>query len=409
MFLLGKIRTHIWKIIAIIAIFALIGIGVTVFSLSTPYTEVEIKMVDISPDEMLLNVSVRVENPNIFPLTVRELKVEVFGEKGGMGEFSLPNRKIPSQKSRTFYGNYHFSSDNEVPEKLTVIINGKVGTNIVGIKKLMMMKNRVNILLSPIQKISPPTINFQGGIEEINESGVILHYLVSIHNPNFYSLSCKNLFLSIKDENGNIEILNTSLLKNLLIPSNETIETDGNIILPLEIMNFDNITTHLKGKVGIKAGGIEKEMDIESVAKIKVPKIKELIKIPAFKTINKLENLEIVSNIPPIVDIKTNISIEINNQNAFTIEVEDIAISLYAVHLLNEEKIGEGFIAGKLISGNETKILSGTFSARIALVQFWPPIPKTELHFHVETKIGTKKVNQKIPIEINFYQVVGVS
>ena len=405
-----KVRKNAWKIVSIVSIlFIVIMLVFTVFvfySISAPDTKVEIRLMNILSDEMLLNVSVNMENKNVFPLIMKELKAKIIGDGKKLAEFPLTTGSIPPKSSRNFYGNYRFSFKEKIPEKVTVTINGKVGTKML-IKKLINVGSQIDILLSPIQEISAPSIDLHGKIKEINDDGVVLHYSAFILNPNFYGISGENLFLSIKNESG-FEIYNASI-GNFYVSSNKTLEISDNITLPWKILNYENIITSLKGKVSIEVGGIKKETNVRSTATIDMPKINEIVKLPTYKITNTLENFDIIDTSPPTIHVKTNISIEIDNQNSFSIEVQDISISLYAVYYLYEEKIGGGSIPGKIVNANSTTVLSGSFSADIILWQFWPPFPRTEkLHLHIETEVGIKGVEQKIPIQIDFYQIIPI-
>jgi len=89
--------------------------------------------------------------------------------------------------------------------------------------------------------------------------------------------------------------------------------------------------------------------------------------------------------------------------------VQDISISLSAIYYLYEEEIGGGSISGKIVNANSTTVLSGSFSADIILWQFWPPFPRTEkLHLRIETEVGLKGVEERIPIQIDFYQIIPI-
>lgn len=403
-------QRKIWKIFSIISVSFVIVILATLtflfFSFSFPNTKVKINLVSISPEKMLLNVSVNVENPNLFPIIIKELKAKIIGDDKYLAEFPLTTGEVSAKNSKNFYGNHPFSFKEEIPKMLTIIINGKIGTKIVGIKKLVNVSSYIDVLLSSLQKISMPSINLEGNIKEINEEGVILHYSASIYNPNFYGLTGKNLFLCIKGKNK--EIYNNSL-EEFNVSSNQTVKIEDDLTLPWEILNYDNISIYLKGKISINVGGVKKDMKIGTETKIKVPKLNEIFSMPTYKIIDKLENFEVISTNPPTVHIKTNISIEVNNKNSYPIEIDDIKVTLYAVYFLTEEKIGEGFINGGIAGANNKTTLYGSFTADIVLFQFWPPFPRTDkLHFRIETSMGIPKVEQKIPIEIDFYQVIPV-
>lgn len=405
-----KVRKNAWKIVSIVSILFIVIMLVfaawVFYSISVPDAKIEIRLMNISSDEMLLNISVNMENKNVFPLIVRELKAKIIGDGKMLAEFSLTTGNISPKSSRNFYGNYRFNFKEKIPEKVTVIINGKVGAKML-IKKLINVGSQIDILLSPIREISTPSIDLYGEIEEINDDGVVLHYSASILNPNFYGIYGENFFLSIKNESG-FEIYNTSI-GNFYVSSNETMEISDNITLPWEILNYENIITSLKGKVFVEIGGIKKETNVGATATIDVPKINEIVKLPTYKITNTLENFDVIDTSPPTIHVKTNISIEIDNQNSFSIEVKDISISLYAVYYLYEEEIGEGSIPGKIVNANSSTVLSGSFSADIILWQFWPPFPKTEkLHLHIETEAGLKGVEEKIPIQIDFYQIIPI-
>ena len=117
-------QRKIWKIFSIISVSFVIVIFATLtllfFSFFFP------NLVSISPEKMLLNVSVNVENPNLFPIIIKELKAKIIGDDKYLAEFPLTTGEVSAKNSKNFYGNHPFSFKEEIPKMLTIIINGKI-------------------------------------------------------------------------------------------------------------------------------------------------------------------------------------------------------------------------------------------------------------------------------------------
>ena len=77
-------QRKIWKIFPIIFVSFVIAILATLTLLSSSLsflnTIVKIILVSISSEIMLLNVSVNVENLNLFPIIIKELKAKLIGD-----------------------------------------------------------------------------------------------------------------------------------------------------------------------------------------------------------------------------------------------------------------------------------------------------------------------------------------
>jgi len=405
-----KVGENKWKIISIVCMslifIVILFIILFLSSLSAPNTKIEIKLMDISSDKAVLNVSVSMENKNLFSLMVKNLTAKIIGDgEKKLAEFPLTIGDIPPRSSRNFYGTYEVNFNGRIPQKITIITCGKVGGKLI-LKKAFDLRNQIDVLLSPIKNISLPSIKISAKMVEINDDGIVLSYFATIANPNFYGIHGKDFALLIK--NNASEIYNKSI-EEFYVSSNKTFQLNGSIIVPLSILDCRNATIILKGKIWLEIGGIKKELEVESEYSIDIPEIDEIIKFPKYKIVSTLENFDIVSTTPPKIHIKTNLSLEINNPNSFSIVAKNVSISLFSVYYFNEERIGEGFIQGKTIPPHGAAMLTGSFFGDITLFQFWPPFPNPpEIHFHIETALGIKGTKQQIPVEIDFYQVVKI-
>ncbi len=224
--------------------------------------------------------------------------------------------------------------------------------------------------------IEAPKTSLTIVLDEVNDQGVFFSIALSVQNPNPFSITLKDLRLVLHDDTG--AELGSMYMEGGDVPSQEAREFDGKAQVGFGVLNAERVITSLSGVVG--AAGIEKELDIETSATIKIPSMSRLFASPQIKS-----EVTLKIGVPTAT---ADIKITITNPNDLSFGIGDTSITMYDKY---GAEISSGIIPGKTIPAKGTAILEGTIT--IPYDKLTNPV-KTK----VETSVGLSGVEETIPI-----------
>lgn len=272
-----KIFTMLLLILFLINIISLSFIFFDFGVIKSPETIVEVNIKNLTEDEIQLETIVRIKNPNVFDISVKNLKITTFTEDNfEIGILKIDGGEINSGNSKVFSSSNVFGFDGHDFKELRTKISTDIGVKIFGMfeKKIPMDINVLTNVENVVNNLKTPVVNFNVEFDDLNKNGANFTTEISFFNPNSFQIYVDNLNLSIENSNEKTGFLS---LKGNQIKSNDysTITAKGNI--PYTAIDAGKLFLNLTGIVGVQAAGIKQDLDITAVSTIGIPKISEFI------------------------------------------------------------------------------------------------------------------------------------
>ena len=257
------------KKILVIIVSALILINVLVGAflfldiqiLKAPVIHADINLIELTPDQILLEARINVTNPNPFDISVENFKVVSTTSDGyEIGQFFIAGGNIPPNKEKTFTAQdeLRFSNHDFTLIKNTITVD--IGITILGIiKKTIPFEMTVDASLTNITNtIAVPVIHLQATVDDITRDGVQFSGTLDAYNPNSFEIFIENLSLKMQTEK-NVDVGIVNLTGGILKPEGSlSIDVKGTLLF--KVLDAKQILVNLSGRAGIQAAGIKKSI-----------------------------------------------------------------------------------------------------------------------------------------------------
>jgi len=257
------------KKILVIIVSALILINVLVGAflfldiqiLKAPVIHADINLIELTPDQILLEAQINVTNPNPFDISVENFKVISTTSDGyEIGQFFIAGGNIPPNKEKTFTAQdeLRFSNHDFTLIKNTITVD--IGISILGIiKKTIPFEMTVDASLTNITNtIAVPIIHLQATVDDITRDGVQFSGTLDAYNPNSFEIFIENLSLKMQTEK-NVDVGIVNLTGGIVKPEGSlSIDVKGTLLF--KVLDAKQILVNLSGRAGIQAAGIKKSI-----------------------------------------------------------------------------------------------------------------------------------------------------
>jgi hypothetical protein len=394
-----KLLTIILLIVNIVvAIFIFVDIEI----IKTPKTEVFVNILEVNSEEIILETTIKMSNPNSFEISFNELilKTSTRDDKK-IGEIIFDGGKIPSYDSQTFYSQdkIYFQEEGDF-SIIKNLITGKIGVSFLGfIKKTIPLEVSVIVSVKEIiDSLDIPDINMELGFENITKEGIEFKVNVEIFNPTKIEFGIDEFSIIAKTEE-NEEVGRLVIFGDVVGPEKSAIFTSKGS-LNYNALDSNKIIFTLNGIARGKIGGLEKKINISTDAELIIPDISEFI----------FKNQPIEFQIPVqfklrLRGIVSTVGFKIFNPSQIPLEGRDLVCNIYRIDgdkktLLGEAEMAPCLIApeGRVCSKTEIVIKYRTFffSGNLKLIPDWIVL-NIDGHFSIA---GTR---QEFPISLNAY------
>ena len=257
------------KKILVIIVSALILINVLVGAflfldiqiLKAPVIHADINLIELTPDQILLEAQINVTNPNPFDISVENFKVISTTSDGyEIGQFFIAGGNIPPNKEKTFTAQDELGFSNHDFTLIKNTITVDIGISILGIiKKTIPFEMTVDASLTNITNtIAVPVIHLQATVDDITRDGVQFSGTLDAYNPNSFEIFIENLSLKMQTEK-NVDVGIVNLTGGILKPEGSlSIDVKGTLLF--KVLDAKQILVNLSGRAGIQAAGIKKSI-----------------------------------------------------------------------------------------------------------------------------------------------------
>jgi len=331
-------------IITIINIIAGSLIFFDVQLMKTPETTITIDILEINSDEIIIQTTVDVFNPNCFGIITKNLELITTDTSGNnVAHMLMDGGGTPPNENKSFISDMIIDFDGYHPKTLKTKITGTIGLHLGIIRKTIPL----NIIVITdvediIRDIATPIIHTQVDFGEITQKQINITGIIEAYNPNTFDLYINNSSINIETETSkNVGFL--SLEDSLLsAKSTEKIESSG--ILLVEALNAEMVTINITATANAKIAGFNKSLPFYVEIKMNIPDIGTLLSSDSPLDVIIKGDFKLSMD-----GLTAEMTLEINNPNKIALEAKDVIVSLYEVNndikqLIGECKLNDGII-----------------------------------------------------------------
>ncbi len=272
-----KVLTILLILLLLINIISLSFIFFDFRVIKSPKTIVEVNVKNITDDEIELETIFRIKNPNVFDISVKNLKITTFTKNDfEIGILKIKGGDINSGDSKVFTSTDVFGFNGHDFKKLRTKITTDIGVKIFGFfeKNIPIDVTVLTNVEDVVNNLKAPVINFDVEFDDLNKNGANFTTEISFFNPNSFQIYVENLNLSIENSDKKTGFLS---LKDDEIRSEgySTITSSGSI--SYDTIDAGRLFLNLTGTAGVRVGGIVQYLDISAVSTVDIPKISDFV------------------------------------------------------------------------------------------------------------------------------------
>ncbi len=392
-----------WLLLALILlIFSIISIFtvVTLTGISTPKVTVEIDAIQLTDEQVNMNISMQLDNQNAYDLELKDMGIKaVTSQNTVIGTITIPTTKIPAHETVTVYSEGSFGFNNEPLEKFESQINGDFGVKFFGIFSLSLPLN-ITIITNPtpvVDTVLLPSISLNADIERVNETGVLLNGSIIVDNQNEFSMSLTDTMIDIRH---NATTINADIIvTDTVIDPQSTSSIQFTAFVGYEVLDIGKLTASLSGNVHISVAGIAMTRPFTASAEVNVPDLAKFLMDDERIVIALLADFD-----ASITGLDMNVGFRVYNPTKIPLTASDLEIIVYRVDNETKSLLAEDVLENCLIPGKNETCLKTTF--RLPLMSFLPIIGDGIPDWFLLTIRGDFIIadsNQKIPVQLNGY------
>jgi len=392
--------------IVLITIFTIINIVAATFIfldisiMESPVTTITVDIIEISSDEVILQTTINVANPNSFEVSTKNFNVVTTTTDGyEVARISLEGGDISPYDNRTFSTAASIAFDGYTPETLTTTVKGVIGITIGFIKKTLPLNIKIITKIEEVLKqFSPPSLHIQVDFEEITQKEINLTGIITVDNPNTFDIYIDDISGMIVTETGK----NVGYLKIFgdVIAAKSSQDFDGIGRIIIDAINAEVLMVNINGSAGAKIAGINESLSFNVQAQIPVP---DLGTILSDEAIDAVIRGDYKVSIRGLID---EIIFEVNNPHKIDLYAENITIFIHRVDNNEDRLITQGSLGSGLIKGENVTIFEGQ-----CLIPYSKLFPVEGQRFFpdwlkitIRAEISILGINQSIKVGVVGYQ-----
>jgi LEA14-like dessication related protein len=325
-------KKNIITIILIILILINIIVAILIFSdiqiIKSPETDIELKVIDISANDLTLEIKMKMHNPNSFEISIEDFNIKSIDNNGNIiGEIIIKGGIISSNNTETFIEtdeiNFEKNSDFKI---LHNKITGKIGVKFLGfIKKTIPIElNVITSLEEIIDNIEIPDINLEFGFKDLTKEGLEFTAGINIYNPNNIGLTINELTLNAINDN-NEQVGNFKISGGEIKPKDRSNFTSNGVLL-YSFIDTQKLILKLNGDASLKIAGMNKSISISTEMSVILPDIKDFI----FKNESMIFYIPVQFKLT-LQGIESTIGFKFYNPSNVTIITRNINCSIHRV------------------------------------------------------------------------------
>lgn len=372
------------------------------FSINAPDFKAEIKIADLTSEEIKLNTLINVSNENSFDLIIKNIKIVSKTDDGeDFVSYLFNGGIIPSNAKKTFKSKDHINFQGDAPKLIVNTITADFGVKFLGvIEKIIPVKAVVVLSIEDfVNNLSVPKIKIHGKIKEITDEGLRITADVEITNPSNIELIVNDIFVKLKTDVGT-SVGSINLEGGKLEPRDK-LNLDVSGIINYEALDSKSIIIDVEGDALINIAGLSQSFKISALSVIDVPNLSDLLNLN-----NDSFDFSLLGQFKiRLRGLITTVNFKVFNPSNIPLEVKNIKCIIYGLTGENKKIIAEKDMKPCLVlSKNEVCISTQIRIPYLKLIfsgtgRIFPEF----FGLSLEGNFAINGTNQIIPISINGY------
>jgi len=274
-----KIITILTIVLLIFNILVAIAIFVDIQIIKAPKTEVYIDILEVTSEEILIETTIIMSNPNSFEISFKDIEMLTYTKDNKkIGEIDFEGGKIPSDESKTFYSKDKFFFEEEgdfsiIKNRLT----GEIGVSLLGFihKTIPLDVSVIASLQEIIDSIDIPDINMELDLNKLTQEGIEFIARIELFNPMKIEFGIDEFSIVVKTPEN--EVVGSLIIFGDIIKPEESKVFTSKGSINYNAFDSNKIIFTLKGILRGKIAGLEKKFDISTDTELLMPDITEFI------------------------------------------------------------------------------------------------------------------------------------
>ncbi|MFO8078121.1 MAG: hypothetical protein R6U21_05720 [Thermoplasmatota archaeon] len=382
--------------ISIIAIFTFY----TLTDINTPKVTVHIDAVQLTEENVSLDISMHLDNENPYNLVLEDMTVEVLSSQNTVvGSLVFPKKTVPAHESITINSTGTFGFKGEPLEQFNSHITGDFGVNFFDFISVS-LPLEITIITNPtpiIDTIFLPSISIDAGIEQVNETGVLLNGSINVDNQNTFSLSLSNSSIIIQHNNTPIDA-DINVTDTTIQPESKT-PIYFSAFVGYEVFDNGTLSAALTGDVSIAVAGVILNRTFTASAAMNVPDLASYLMDNERIEISLSADFDIT-----LSGVNMDVGFKLYNPTKIPLIASELDIIIYRVDNETKTIIAEDYLQNCSLPPKNETCLKTTF--RLPIISFLPIVGDGIPDWFLLTLLGDFTIadsNQKIPVQINGY------
>ena len=293
--------------------------------LKAPIIAVKLDPVTMTPNDLVIQATVHITNPNPFDVSVENFRV-ISTTKDGyeIGRFSIPGGDVPANQNKTFIAQDSLGFSGHDYTQIQNTITADITITVLGIiKKTIPFEMTVDASLANItHSLAAPTVHLQITPDDITTSGVHFSGTIELYNPNLFEITAEDLSLILKNQNN--ESLGTVQLQGGLLEPAASLMRPINVTVLYKALDATSINATFSGMIGAIAAGINKTFPFSVDARIIVPDFLKLLSLNGTFDFNLTGNFKLRMR-----GIICYIDFSVYNPSKIPLDARDLVCSIY--------------------------------------------------------------------------------
>ena len=372
------------------------------FTISAPDLEAEIKIADLTSEEIKLDTLIDISNKNSFDLILKNVEIVSKTEDGeDFVSYTFNGGAIPSNAKKSFKSKDNIKLQGDLPKILENTIIADFGFKFLGfIEKIISVKVKVVLSIEDfIDNITIPKVKIHGGINEITEEGLRFIADVEISNPSNIELIVNDILVKLKTEEDK-SVGSINLEGGKLEPQGK-LNLDVSGIINYEALNSKSIIIDVSGEAIINLAGLSQSIKLSTLAVIDVPNLSDLLNLN-----NDSFDFSLFGEFKiRLRGLITMVNFKVFNPSNIPLEAKDIKCIIYGVTGENKKLIAEKDMKPCVVISKKEVCISTQIRIPYLKLIFSGTGRIFPEYFGIslEGNFAINGTNQMIPISINGY------
>ena len=303
-----------------------------------PQATIRMNVENITANDVALNISFNITNPNAFDIDLSTISVTATNENGTrLFTLNLSGVSIPAHAQNTITEHEAIGLQAPLTDTITTTLSTTATARFFGLitKQLPVTVHLITSGLDIINTINAPAIHIDARLHTLTKTGVVLSGIIEITNNDSIDFTVKNITVSVHNASG-YSIGDTVMFFGGVATGHSTLQIPFDIVVNYTIFDIQEIRILFQANVGATIAGFSKTLPVSAELSLPVPSLQELLNsdVPIEISLYGTFNLRLTG-------VLVNISFEIQNPYVIDLYTNDLTVKVWRVDKNTSRLMGE--------------------------------------------------------------------